>query len=119
MATTTSSIGISDESDNKLLSTTVSVKSGRKKVYEADAHIVEAFKEKYIKVNIVDEDDHHFQLNWSGFMYEGNFFGTTITCQYEVTRDFKADLSVPERKESGPVVAVSRSKGGRPDIYKL
>jgi len=49
MATTTSSIGISDESDNKLLSTTVSVKSGRKKVYEADAHIVEAFKEKYIK----------------------------------------------------------------------
>ena len=104
----------------EFLKTVVSVKAGRKKVYENDAYVVEAFREKYIKVNLTDMEDHHFQLNWNGFMYEGNFFGTTLTCQYDVTRDFKVDiLPKPEQQgDSAPIVSVTRSSGGRPNRYK-
>ena len=100
------------------LKTIVNVKSGRKKLYENEAHVVEAFREKYIKVDLVDEDDHYFKLNWNGEQYEGNFFGTTLTCQYDVTRDFKADISATNRNESGPTVYAKRSNGGRPNRYK-
>ena len=109
-------IGI--QSDGESLKTTVNVKSGRKKLYENVAHVVEAFREKYIKVDLVDEDDHYFKLNWDGKQYEGNFFGTTLTCQYDVTRDFKADISASQQNESGPTVYAKRSNGGRPNRYK-
>ena len=104
--------------DVKTIETTVSVKSGRKKLYDNRAMVVEAFREKYIKVDIADEDDHHFKLNWDGEKYEGNFFGTTLTCQYDVARDFKADISAPTRNEVGQTVHAERSKGGRPNRYK-
>ena len=110
-------IGI--QSDGSVLETTVSVKSGRKKLYENKATVVEGFNEKHIKVDLVDEDDHYFKLNWDGEKYVGNFFGTTLTCEYEVTRDFKADISAPTSGESGPAVVATRSNGGRPDRYKL
>ena len=106
------------QSDGESLKTTVNVKSGRKKVYENEAYVVEAFREKYIKVDLVDEDDHYFNLNWDGTQYEGNFFGTTLTTQYDVTRDFKADISASNRNESGPTVYAKRSKGGRPNRYR-
>ena len=109
------------QSDGESLKTVVKVKSGRKKVYENQAHVVEAFREKYIKVDLVDEEDHYFNLNWDGKQYEGNFFGTTLTCQYDVTRDFKTDKSAPQIKqqtESGPVVHAMKSTGGRPNRYK-
>ena len=109
-------IGI--QSDGESLKTTVNVKSGRKKLYENVAHVVEAFREKHIKVDLVDEDDHYFKLNWNGENYEGNFFGTTLTCQYDVTRDFKADISASQQNESGPTVYAKRSNGGRPNRYK-
>ena len=101
------------------METTVSVKSGRKKLYDNKAKVVEGFREKHIKVDLVDEDDHYFKLNWDGEKYVGNFFGTTLTCEYEVTRDFKADISAPTSGESGPAVVATRSNGGRPDRYKL
>jgi len=100
------------------LKTTVIVKSGRKKLYDNEAIVVEAFKQKHIKVDLVDEDDHHFKLNWDGKKYEGNFFGTTLSCDYEVTRDFKADISAPERSGAGPTVYAKRSNGGRPNRYQ-
>ena len=109
-------IGI--QSDGESLKTTVNVKSGRKKLYENVAHVVEAFREKHIKVDLVDEDDHYFKLSWDGTQYEGNFFGTTLTCQYDVTRDFKADISAPTRNELGSTVYAKRSNGGRPNRYK-
>ena len=59
-------MAISAQSDGESLKTTVNVKSGRKKVYENAAHVVEAFRDKYIKVDLVDEEDHHFKLNWDG-----------------------------------------------------
>jgi len=34
-----------------------------------------------------------------------------------VTRDFKADISAPNKNESGPTVYAKRSNGGRPDRY--
>ena len=111
-------MAIASESDGSVLETTVSVKSGRKKLYDNKAIVVEAFKEKHIKVDLVDEDDHYFKLNWDGGQYEGNFFGTTLTCQYDVTRDFKADISAPNRNESGPTVYAKRSNGGRPNRYQ-
>jgi len=100
------------------LKTTVNVKSGRKKLYDNEALVVEAFREKHIKVDLVDEEDHYFKLKWNGEKYEGNFFGTTLTCQYDVTRDFKADISASQRNESGPTVYAKRSNGGRPNRYK-
>ena len=113
-------MAISAQSDGESLKTTVNVKSGRKKVYENAAHVVEAFRKKYIKVDLVDEEDHYFKLNWDGTQYEGNFFGTTLTCQYDVTRDFKTDKSAPPRQQNvtGPVVRVTKSSGGRPNRYK-
>ena len=113
-------MAIASESDGSILETTVSVKSGRKKLYDNKALVVEAFKEKYIKVDLVDEDDHYFKLNWDGEKYEGNFFGTTLACQYDVTRDFKVDiLPVPgQQGDSVPIVSVTRSSGGRPNRYK-
>ena len=111
---------VSVQSGGEALLTTVNVKSGRKKLYENIAHVVEAFHEKYIKVDLVDEDDHFFKLNWNGKQYEGNFFGTTLTCQYDVTRDFKVDImpKPQQQGESTPVVSVNRSSGGRPNRYK-
>ena len=104
--------------DGESLKTTVNVKSGRKKLYDNQALVVEAFREKHIKVDLVDEEDHYFKLNWNGNQYEGNFFGTTLTCQYDVTRDFKADISASQQNESGPTVYAKRSNGGRPNRYK-
>ena len=111
-------VNVSVQSGGEALLTTVNVKSGRKKLYENVAHVVEAFREKHIKVDLVDEDDHYFKLNWDGEKYEGNFFGTTLTSQYDVTRDFKADISASTRNESGPTVYAKRSNGGRPNRYR-
>ena len=110
-------IGI--QSDGESLKTTVNVKSGRKKLYENVAHVVEAFREKHIKVDLVDEDEHFFKLNWNGNQYEGNFFGTTLTCQYDVVRDFKAEIETgPENIRVAEAVYATKSNGGRPNRYK-
>ena len=111
-------MAIAVTTDGESLKTIVSVKSGRKKLYDNQALVVEAFREKHIKVDLVEEDDHYFKLNWNGEKYEGNFFGTTLTCQYDVTRDFKADISASTRNESGPTVYAKRSNGGRPNYYR-
>ena len=48
-------MGIGIQSDGSVLETTVSVKSGRKKLYDNQATVVEGFSEKHIKVDLVDE----------------------------------------------------------------
>ena len=112
-------MAISAQSDGESLKTTVNVKSGRKKVYENAAHVVEAFRKKYIKVDLVDEEDHFFKLNWNGKQYEGNFFGTTLTCQYDVVRDFKAEIeTASESFGVAEVMYATKSNGGRPNRYK-
>jgi hypothetical protein len=112
-------VSVSVQSGGEALLTTVNVKSGRKKLYENQAHVVEAFREKYIKVDLVEEDDHYFKLNWNGEKYEGNFFGTTLTCQYDVIRDFKTDISTEVRSgQTAEVIYAKKSNGGRPNRYK-
>ena len=112
-------MAIDIQSDGESLKTVVKVKSGRKKVYENQAHVVEAFREKYIKVDLVDEEDHYFNLNWDGKQYAGNFFGTTLTCQYDVIRDFKTDISTEVRSgQTAEVIYAKKSNGGRPNRYK-
>ena len=112
-------MAIDIKSDGESLKTTVSVKSGRKKLYDNQALVVEAFREKHIKVDLVDEDDHYFKLNWDGEKYEGNFFGTTLTCQYDVVRDFKAEIeTASESFEVAEVMYATKSNGGRPNRYK-
>jgi hypothetical protein len=116
-------MAIGVQSDGEDLKTTVNVKSGRKKIYENAAHVVEAFREKYIKVDLADEDDHFFKLNWDGKQYEGNFFGTTLTCEYDVSRDFKAEISAKAEFDASNQISIEpayalRSKGGRPNRYK-
>ena len=112
-------MAIDIQSDGESLKTTVSVKSGRKKLYDNQALVVEAFREKHIKVDLVDEEDHYFKLNWNGNQYEGNFFGTTLTCQYDVVRDFKAEIeSAPENVRVAEAVYATKSNGGRPNRYK-
>ena len=54
-------IGI--QSDGSMLEANVTVKNGRKKAYENKAHVVEAFKEDYIKVDLVDEDATEYKVN--------------------------------------------------------
>ena len=110
-------VNVSVQSGGEALLTTVNVKSGRKKLYENQAHVVEAFREKYIKVDLVEEDDHYFKLNWNGEKYEGNFFGTTLTCHYDVVRDFKTDISTEIRRAT-EVIYAKKSNGGRPNRYK-
>ena len=112
-------MAITVTTDGESLKTTVSVKSGRKKLYDNQALVVEAFREKHIKVDLVDEDDHYFKLNWNGENYEGNFFGTTLTCQYVVTRDFKAEIEMTsENFQVAEVMYATKSNGGRPNRYK-
>jgi hypothetical protein len=69
------------------METEVSIQLNKKKKVTKEALVVEGFKNKYIKVDL---DDHVFTLNWNGFMYEGTFLEMTITCQYNVKRDFSA-----------------------------
>ena len=83
----------------------------RKKVTK-EAVVVEAFKEKYIKVDLVDEDDHVFELKWTGFMYEGKFLDMSITCIYEVERDFS--LAKISHGTGQKATVVRRSRSGRP-----
>ena len=109
---------ISSKKDSgEFLKTKVTVKSGRKKAYDNNAYVVEALKNNYIKVNLDDEDDHYFKLNWNGSAYEGTSFGTTITSSYIVEKDFKADFKFEERNTTTVVTTAKRSKGGRPNRY--
>ena len=94
------------------MNTEVDIQVNKRKKVNKEAMVVEAFKEKYIKVDIVDEADHVFELRWNGFMYEGKFLDMTMTCQYKVEKDFSA---IKTARGSGlkPTV-VRRSRSGRP-----
>ena len=94
------------------METEVVVQVNKRKKVTKEALVVEGFNEKYIKVDLVDEDDHVFTLKWNGFMYEGRFLEMTMTCQYKVERDFSAS-----RTKTGTglkPVRLQRRTSGRP-----
>jgi hypothetical protein len=94
------------------LNTEVITQINKRKKVSSNATVIEAFKEKYIKVDLHDEDDHVFEMKWNGFMYEGTFLGMSMTCQYNVERDFSA-IKTTYGTGQQPVLA-KRSRSGKP-----
>jgi hypothetical protein len=87
------------------MDTMVNIKVNTRKKVDVAAKVIEAIDKKYIKVDLVDEDDHVFLLKWNGFMYEGKILETVLTCQYKVERNFTATKN-------------STSSGIKPEIAK-
>ena len=57
----------------------VLVQVTKRKKEKKDSTVVEAFRHKYIKVNLDDEEDHNvLELRWNGEVYEGSFMCTTM-----------------------------------------
>ena len=50
------------------MDTMVNIKVNTRKKIDVAAKVVEAFDKKYIKVDLVDEDDHVFLLKWNGLI---------------------------------------------------
>ena len=94
------------------LDTIVNIQVNKRKKVNKEAKVVEAFREKYIKVDLVDEDDHVFELKWNGFMYEGKFLDMSMTFQYKVERDFSITKTAHGSGLKPSVVR--RSRSGRP-----
>ena len=73
----------------------VLVQVTKRKKEKKDSTVVEAFRHKYIKVNLDDEEDHNvLELRWNGEVYEGSFMCMTMTCDYDVERNFTANKTV-------------------------
>jgi len=95
------------------LDTEVSTQINKRKKVKSKATVIEAFKEKYIKVILHDEDDHVFELKWNGFMYEGILLGMLMICQYNVERDFSA-IKTTYGTGQQPI-RTKRSRSGKPN----
>ena len=94
------------------LKTVVKYKAkGNKTFKDYDAIVTEAVKGQYITVEI-EEMIGQFSLEWDSFMYVADFFGNTVTCDYEVTRNFTAK-KVSENSTQ-PTVVVKRKQSGKP-----
>ena len=94
------------------MNTEVIIQVNKRKKVTKEAKVVEAFKERYIKVDLVDEDDHVFELKWNGFMYEGKMLDMSMTCLYNVVREFSAVKTTHGTGQEATVVR--RSRSGRP-----
>jgi len=94
------------------VNTEVIIQVNKRKKITKEALVVEAFKDKYIKIDLVDEEDHVFELKWNGFMYEGKFLDMSMTCQYSVERDFSISKTTHGTGQKATVVR--RSRSGRP-----
>ena len=94
------------------MNTEVIIQVNKRKKVTKEAKVVEAFKERYIKVDLVDEDDHVFELKWNGFMFEGKMLDMSMTCLYNVVREFSAVKTTHGTGQEATVVR--RSRSGRP-----
>jgi len=94
------------------MNTEVIIQVNKRKKVTKEAIVIEAFKEKYIKVDLVDEDDHIFELKWNGFMFEGKMLDMSMTCLYNVVREFSAVKTTHGTGQEATVVR--RSRSGRP-----
>jgi hypothetical protein len=97
-----------DESNLKIV--VKYTQKGKKSGKSYDATVTEAFKEKYITVEV--EGMTPLVLRWDSFMYVGEFFGHNVTCDYKVERDFKANKI---SGSSQPYISIERKKSGRPE----
>ena len=94
------------------IKTVLDIKVSKKKTVQKDSTVVECFHQKYIKVELDDDGvDHHFQLKWNGFMYEGKFLEMSMTSPYNVERDFSVAKVNVEDKVAEPVKLQRKSSG--------
>jgi len=100
--------------DESKLKTTINyLQKGKKKSKQYDATVIEAFKEKYITVEVESVSDFPLKLKWDSFVYTATFFGNEISCQYKVEKDFTAKKITAESGQ--PSVIVKRKVSGRPE----
>ena len=100
------------------IKTVLDIKVSKKKTVTKDATVVECFHQKYIKVELDDDGvDHHFQLKWNGFMYEGKFLEMAMTSPYNVERDFSVAKIKVEDKVAEPV-KLQRKHSGYPVAFR-
>tara|TARA_B110000467_G_scaffold151400_1_gene159741 strand:+ start:532 stop:846 length:315 start_codon:yes stop_codon:yes gene_type:complete len=98
--------------DSVNLDTEVVIQVNKRKKVTKKSIVVEAFKDKYIKVDLVDEDDHVFELRWDGLMFVGKILDMSMTCKYNVERDFSAIKTTHGTGHKTTIVR--RSRSGRP-----
>ena len=94
------------------MNTVVTIQVNKRKKVQLPAMVVEAFNGRWIRVDIVDEDDHVFKLMWNGLFFEGTFIDMKISSTYEVLKDFSATKT--REGSSRPAVRARRSNSGRP-----
>ena len=94
------------------MDTIVTIQVNKRKKVQLPALVVEAFNSRWIKVDIIDEDDHVFKLNWNGAFFEGTFLDMNISSTYEVRRNFSATKTSEGSRR--PAVKARRSNSGRP-----
>jgi hypothetical protein len=97
------------------LNTVVDVQVTKRKKLQKNAKVIEAFKNRYLKVAI---DDHTFHLLWNAAdsKYVGTFLEIVLSCEYAVEKDFTAVI-----KKEGydlPPIKVNRKKSGRPESMR-
>ncbi len=97
--------------DESYLKTVVKYKAkGKKSGKSFDAIVTEAFKEKYITVEV--EGMTPLVLKWDSFMYTGEFFGNSVTCDFKVETNFTTEKP---GQGTQPSVKAERKKSGRPE----
>jgi len=94
------------------MNTEVIIQVNKRKKVTKEAVVIEAFKEKYIKATLDGEGNHVFELKWNGFMFEGKMLDMSMTCLYNVVREFSAVKTTHGTGQEATVVR--RSRSGRP-----
>jgi hypothetical protein len=94
------------------MNTVVTIQVNKRKKVQLPAMVVEAFNSRWIKVDIIDQDDHVFKLMWNGIFYEGTFIDMKISSTYNVLQDFSATKTREGSRR--PAVKARRSNSGRP-----
>ena len=98
------------------METVVTVQVNKRKKVQLPAMVVEAFNGRWIKIDIIDQDDHVFKLKWNGLFFEGTFMDMKMSSTYEVLKDFSAIKT--REGSSRPAIRARKSNSGRPVSMK-
>lgn len=80
--------------------TELHIKLSDDKSVQKKAIVREAFKNKYINVELQDQGvDHIFELKWDGFQYSGKFLDFPMTCNYHIEKDFTSTKDTRQKAE--------------------
>jgi len=99
-------------SSNTALQAVLKIQVNKRKKAVENIVVVEAFKERYIKVVDSNENSYHLEWNPTLSLYSGSFLDSTFTCQYDVQTNFTAEKIAANAKM--PAEVARRRKSGRP-----